>query len=51
MEKLDSNTGQVYNLKIKTRNIIGANNEIVKNFEYSSTSTNAEEKVASLRVQ
>jgi hypothetical protein len=45
---LDSNTGQVYSLKIKTRNIIGANNEIVKHFEYSSTSSNAEEMVAPL---
>lgn len=51
MDKLDSSTGQVYSLKIKTRNISGANNEIVKNFEYSSTSINAEKMVAPLWVQ
>jgi len=48
MDKLDSSTGQVYNLKIKTRNISGANNETVKHFEYSSTSINVEEMVAPL---
>lgn len=51
MDKLDSSTGQVYSLKVKISNISGTNNEIVKHFEYSSTSINTEEMVAPLWVQ